>query len=196
MSLHSESSLFRQEVYGAQSQQWMGAIRLAQPISAWLIALVAAGVTLALVSYITLGSITKKARVTGMTLPAGGSISVLAPASGILKQVFVAEGQTVHAGQALCELSTEHQGEHGEITALVAQQLAARQHSLKAERQQRTQQTSEKKAAIRLRLSNLQTESAQLQQEIHLAERRQTLAQDSLNKFQNLQGSGGNHPEN
>lgn len=184
------SSLFRTEVAAAQSQQWMGAIRLAQPLSTWLIALVAVVVTLALIAYITLGSITKKARITGLTLPASGSVSVIAPTTGILQKVLVKEGQSVHAGQPLFELSTERHGDQGEITALIAQQLAARQHSLEAEQRQRTIQVKEKKQAIQLRLSNLQTESTQLQQEIVLAQRRQSLAQDSLNKFQNLQGSG------
>jgi len=189
-AIQPNSALFRAEVTAAQSQQWMGAIRLAQPISAWLIALVAAVVTLALIAYITLGSITKKARITGLTLPTSGSVSVIAPTTGIIQQVLVKEGQTVHAGQALFELSTERHGDQGEITALIAQQLAARQHSLEAEQRQRTAQVKEKKQAIQLRLGNLQTESAQLQQEIVLAQRRQALAQDSLNKFQNLQGSG------
>ncbi|MBK1889305.1 biotin/lipoyl-binding protein [Undibacterium sp. 14-3-2] len=108
------SSLFRTEVAAAQSQQWMGAIRLAQPLSTWLIALVAVVVTLALIAYITLGSITKKARITGLTLPASGSVSVIAPTTGILQKVLVKEGQSVHAGQPLFELSTERHGDQGE----------------------------------------------------------------------------------
>lgn len=184
------SPLFRSEVTAAQSQQWMGAIRLAQPLSAWLIAVVAAVVTLALIVYITLGSITKKARITGLTLPSSGSVSVIAPNTGVIQKTLVSEGQSVRAGQVLFELSTEHHGDQGEITALISQQLTARQHSLEAEQRQRTAQVKEKKQAIQLRLSNLRTESEQLQQEIVLAQRRQSLAQESLNKFQHLQGSG------
>lgn len=188
--VQASSSLFRTEVTAAQSQQWMGAIRLAQPLSAWLIAVVAAVVTLALIAYITLGSITKKARITGLTLPSSGSVSVIAPNTGVIQKALVSEGQSVRAGQALFELSTEHHGDQGEITALISQQLTARQHSLEAEQRQRTAQVKEKKQAIQLRLSNLRTESEQLQQEIVLAQRRQSLAQESLNKFQHLQGSG------
>ena len=165
----SSSALFRSEVTAAHSQQWMGAIRLAQPIYAWLIALVAAAVTLALIAYITVGSITKKARITGLTIPVSGSVSVIAPTTGLIQKVLVTEGQAVQAGQALFELSTERRGDQGEITALIALQLAARQHSLEAEQRQRTVQVKEKKQAIQLRLSNLQTESAQLNQEITLA---------------------------
>jgi membrane fusion protein len=138
------SPLFRSEVTAAQSQQWMGAIRLAQPLSAWLIAVVAAVVTLALIVYITLGSITKKARITGLTLPSSGSVSVIAPNTGVIQKTLVSEGQSVRAGQVLFELSTEHHGDQGEITALISQQLTARQHSLEAEQRQRTAQVKEK----------------------------------------------------
>ena len=62
----------------------MGAIRLAQPISSWLIAGVALVIAAALIAYITLGSITKKARVTGITVPVGGNLSIAAPNAGIL----------------------------------------------------------------------------------------------------------------
>jgi membrane fusion protein len=137
------SPLFRNEVTAAQSQQWMGAIRLAQPVSSWLIALVAAFLSIAFIAYITLGSITKKARVTGLTLPVSGSLSVIAPGTGVLRQLLVKEGQIVQAGQALFELNTERMGDQGEITALIAQQLAARQHSLETEQRQRRQQLAQ-----------------------------------------------------
>jgi membrane fusion protein len=184
------SPLFRHEVTAAQSQQWMGAIRLAQPVSSWLIALVAAFLSIALIAYISLGSITKKARVTGLTLPVSGSLSVIAPGTGVLRQLLVKEGQLVQAGQALFELNTERMGDQGEITALIAQQLAARQHSLETEQRQRSSQTRDKKSALQSRLSNLQTEQQQLNQEITLAQRRQQLAQESLHKFEQLEKSG------
>ena len=65
--MSENSPLFRPEVTAALSQQWMGAIRLAQPISSWLIAGVAFLIAIALISFITVGSVTKKARITGVT---------------------------------------------------------------------------------------------------------------------------------
>ncbi|MDE2430981.1 MAG: HlyD family efflux transporter periplasmic adaptor subunit, partial [Burkholderiales bacterium] len=113
-----------------------------------------------------------------------------APNSGVLVQSFVREGAQVIAGQPLFEISTERRGEQGEITVLVAQQLAARQHSLETEQRLRTSQANEKKQAITLHLNNLATEAAQLEQEIMLAKRRQTLAQQSLATYQTLQKNG------
>ena len=186
----NQQPLFRPEVTASHSQQWLGAIRLAQPISGWLIAGVALIVTIILIAFITLGNVTKKARVTGITLPIGGSISISAPNAGLLVSSHVLEGQTVKAGQILFELSTERQGDKGEITGLVAQQLATRQQTLEAEQRLRTAQAVEKKQALAQRLNNLTTEASQLEQEIVLTQRRHSLAQDSVTKFQTLQNNG------
>ncbi|MCH8622456.1 HlyD family efflux transporter periplasmic adaptor subunit [Undibacterium sp. TS12] len=182
--------LFRPEVTSALSSQWMGAIRLAQPISASLIAIIAVLIAVALVVYITFGSITKKARVTGITVPAGGQLSVAAPNAGILLTTHIKEGEQVKAGQVLFTISTERQNSQGEITALVAQQLATRADSMAAEQRLRQNQYQEKKQALQQRLANLTQEQTQLEQELLLAQRRQQLAQQSLSKYETLQTNG------
>ncbi len=182
--------LFRPEVTSALSSQWMGAIRLSQPASASLVAVVALLIATALIAYITFGSITKKARVTGITVPVGGQLSVAAPNAGILLTTHVTEGQQVKAGQVLFTISTERQNSQGEITALVAQQLATRADTLVAEQRLRQNQYQEKKLALTQRLANLAQESSQIEQELSLAQRRQQLAQQSLAKYETLQGNG------
>jgi membrane fusion protein len=182
--------LFRPEVTASQSQQSLGAIRLAQPIAGWLVASVALAVTIGLIVFITAGSVTKKAHITGITVPVGGTISIVAASAGVVRHKLIAEGQSVSVGQTLFELSTERQGDQGEITQLIAQQLAARQHSLESEASLRTIQTNDKRQSLELRLTNLGTEARQLEQEITLTQRRYALAQDSVNKYQQLQASG------
>ena len=184
------NTLFRPEVSAAHGSAWMGAIRLAQPLSTALIAAVAILIAVALLAYITLGSISKKARVTGITVPAAGQLSIAAPNAGILLASQVQEGQTVQAGQTLFILSTERQNSQGELTALVARQLASRGDSLAAEHRLRQNQAREKNQALSQRLANLAQEQSQLEQETTLAQRRQQLAQQSLAKFETLQGSG------
>jgi membrane fusion protein len=56
----------------AHSSQWLGAIRLAQPASGWLIVITALIIGICLIAYITFGSLTKKAKVAGITVPANG----------------------------------------------------------------------------------------------------------------------------
>jgi membrane fusion protein len=184
------SPLFRPEVTAALGSQWMGSIRLAQPLSASLIAIVALIIAAVLIAYITFGSITKKARVTGITVPIGGQLSVAAPNAGILLTTHVKEGEQVKAGQILFTLSTERQNSQGEITALVAQQLASRADSMAAEQRLRQSQYQEKKQALQQRLANLAQEHTQLEQELLLSQRRQQLAQQSVAKYETLQGNG------
>lgn len=182
--------LFRPEVLEARSSQWMGAIRLAQPTSSWLIAGLAIFIACCLITFIIIGSISKKARVTGITTPANGSLTIMATNAGTLVHQFVAEGQEVKFGQALFELSTERHGSKGEITALLAQQLIIRLQALEAERRTRIAQDSGKKRAIDAHLLNIVGEEVQLNEEIALARRRQELSQQSLKKFETLQGNG------
>lgn len=184
------SPLFRPEVTAALGSQWMGAIRLAQPISAWLIAGVALFVAAALIAFLSLGSMTKKARITGITVPTAGNISIAAPNAGILVQSHVKEGDVVQAGQVLFTLSTQRQNSQGEITALIAHQLRARHDTLIAEQRLRETAMQEKKLALQQRLINLQSESDQIDQEINLAKRRLNLSQQSVDNFQTLQNSG------
>ncbi|AIY39624.1 HlyD family secretion protein [Collimonas arenae] len=183
-------SLFRPQVLTAYSSQWVGSIRLAQPLSAWAITFMALVVGATLVAYASFGSITKKARVAGITVPTCGSLTINAPNVGVLIHTHVTEGQRVVAGQTLFELSTERQGNQGEITALISQQLAARQQSLETEQRLRATQYLEKKQAIIQHLNNLAAEAGQLEQEIALAQRRHDLGQSSLSKYEALQASG------
>lgn len=185
-----EPPLFRPEVLTSHNNQWLGAIRLAQPLSGWIIVAATVAIGVCLIAFLTFGSVTKKARVAGITVPTQGSLSIMAPNAGVLVRSHIKEGQHVAAGQTLFELSTERQGSNGEITALVSQQLLIRQQTLASERRLRIAQSNDKKRVIDERLMNLSAESSQMEQEIALAQRRQGLAQKSLASFQTLQSNG------
>lgn len=184
------ATFFRKEVAQAHSSQWMGAIRLAQPMPVRIVAAVALLIALCVLACIFFGSVTRKARVTGMTLPAGGSLTISAMSAGILTRSFVTEGQAVIAGQPLFEVSTERQGSSGEISMLVAQQLSIQKNTLASERRTRMAQHRDKESAIGQRLLNADAESLELDQEIMLAQRRLELATSSLAKYETLQRSG------
>jgi membrane fusion protein len=186
----SQSPLFRQEVTSFLGQQWLGTIRLTQPLSSWLIAGVALAITSVFIAFVLFGSVTKKAHVTGVLVPSTGSLGISTPNAGILIRNYVTEGQQVRAGEPLFELSSERQGSNGELTALIAQQLNNRAHSLESERGLRIAQHDERKAALTQRLHGLDAEGVQLEQEAELVKRRLALAQQSLGKYETLQASG------
>jgi membrane fusion protein len=184
------SPLFRREATASLGQQWLGTIHLAQPLSSWLISGLAFVILLAFITFVLVGTVTKKARVTGILVPGKGSLVINAPNAGVLARNYVTEGQRVRAGEPLFELSTERQGSHGELTALIAQQLKSRASSLETERRLRLAQNDERKAVLTQRLQSLNAEANQLAQETELIKRRLALAQQTLRKYETLQASG------
>lgn len=184
------SPLFRQEVTNALSQQALGNLRLAQPISAKLICFISLMLSGILIAFVVFGSYTKKARVTGLLLPKSGSVSLASNTNGMLKKIYVKEGQQITVGEKIFEISLEKQTSDGELSTLIAQQLAMRRQSLESEMHLRVSQAREKSYSLEQRLTNTRKELNQIEQELRLAERRHTLAQESLQRFQTLQSSG------
>ena len=97
---------FRPAAVAAKSNQWAGTIILARPVPMRLAALIAALITLALALYLSFGEYTRKVRVSGQIVPAGGSIRVIADRPGRIKARMVEEGANVTAGQAMFELNS------------------------------------------------------------------------------------------
>ncbi|UUZ50823.1 HlyD family secretion protein [Massilia sp. B-10] len=182
--------LFRPEVLQTHSRQYLGAIRLTQPIAGWLLTTVATAFGVALILYAVLGTITKKVRVTGITVPVGGSISIATRTGGLLSKILVEDGDRVSQGQALFEISTARQGELGELTGLVATQLTNRSENLSTERRLRQALAIEKGDALKRRIFNISSSIAQLNVEIGLVKKRENLAQASVARFQTLQRDG------
>lgn len=185
-----ESSLFRPEVIDAESNQWLGAVRLAQPISLWLIVTVSGLLAVSLIAYLAFGNITRKAHVAGITVPVAGNLTIAVPSTAILKASLAKEGQKVSKGQILFELSTERMSDKGELTTLVGAQLAIRQQTLESERRTRNDQYRDKKKALADRKHNTEAELAQLEQEVKLAEYREKLGINSLEKYAILAKGG------
>ncbi|WEF31570.1 HlyD family secretion protein [Pseudoduganella chitinolytica] len=159
-------------------------------MSAWWITLATLAIGIGFVAFGVAGSVTSKARVAGVTVPAGGSIGIAAPSAGVLVASFVPEGRFVRAGQPLFELSTERQSGAGEVSAIVSEQLAVRQNSLDTERRLRVAQTSERQQALQERLESLKAEAGQVDAELALAQRRYQLAERGVKQYEALQGSG------
>jgi membrane fusion protein len=185
-----QRTLFRSEVFEARRASSTGAIRLDQPISGMLVVATAVALASAMAAFIAFGSVTKKARVAGLVVPVTGSVGITAPSSGVLVRSRVSEGQWVKEGEVLFDLSTEKQGIGGELSALVAQQLAVRRQGLAEERRLRIHQTGEKRRELDEKLRNADSERQQLEQELDIAQRRQELARASLKQYETLQTGG------
>jgi membrane fusion protein len=184
------SDLFRKEVIDAQSNQWFGELSINHPISSLFIALGAALIGVGLLLFIAFGTYSRSARVVGVVVPVAGTISVSAPAAGVIAKVITGEGVQVKRGIPIFELSTDRQAGHGEISMLIGQQIAVRKQTLQHELRERKAQALEKQAALKAKIENLNTERSQLNQEIELVKRREALAKETTRKYEALQREG------
>lgn len=182
--------LFRKEIFSLQNKGDLGSIRLAQPLSAWLITAASLLIGTAFIALGVMGSMTRKARIAGITVPSAGSLSIIAPGSGVLIRSMFREGQYVQSGQALFELSTERQVGNGEVSDIVSQQLTAQQLSLDTEHRLRVAQNRDRRQALHQRLQGVMDEAKQVNDELVLAQRRYQLADRGTKQYESLHASG------
>ncbi len=95
------AELFRREVLDAKRTGWLGGISLAQPTRLWMLTSAAAACGAVVALFLTLGTYTRRSTVTGQLVPAKGLASVLAPSTGVVTMLDVAEGTRVREGQRL-----------------------------------------------------------------------------------------------
>ena len=138
------TALFRDEVLQAQKAQWLGSIRIARPPSFGWVTAISVALAIALLAFALWGQITRKARLPGMLVPAGGLIPVMAPQAGVLTEWLVIEGDTVAEGQSLARISMERHIANGEAHALSQIAQGQRRSSLEAELRLIDQQTDRK----------------------------------------------------
>ena len=105
--------LFRQEVIDKKKHRLEGTISLVQPpVFKSLTLLILLVVIISLV-FLSLGSYTRKEKVSGVLQPDTGIIKLGAPQSGIIAELMVQEGQLVKKNQPILRIISEQHGIDG-----------------------------------------------------------------------------------
>lgn len=169
--------MFRHEFLKSRNEESLGSIRLSQPASLLLVVTVAIISISALILFVFFGTITRKSRVAGITVPIQGSIGISSNNTGVLNKIHVSEGEYVTIGQKLFEISTERQNGSGEISTLISQQIINRKQTLDSELRLKNSLGIERKIILNKKLANLDAEAEQLQVDILLLNRRRSLQQ-------------------
>ncbi len=186
----SLSQLFRPEVAQAQASQYLGTIRIGRNPGFAAAAFVSVLLAAALVAFAVLGEITRKARVPGLLIPAQGAVQISAQAAGTVGDVAAAEGSHLLRGEPIFLVKTERVAAAGETSQLVALALQQRAATLESERRVREVQALQRRQSLASRVTDLQIEIDAARREGELAARRVSLAQRSLERFQQLSSSG------
>lgn len=136
-------------------------------------------------------STTRKANTQGMLLPAKGIVRIVVGQAGVIKERHVIEGQFVRAGELLFVLSNERSGVYAETTEqTVSSLLRERRDSFAAELKQSLTHSRQRLALAVRRAEALSMEIARNRDQILLQKKRLLLAEQSKERFGELQASG------
>lgn len=186
----SQNRLFRQEALDAQATQWLGSIRLAQPIGHRVAAAIGLVVVASIVAFAFFGSYTRRATVPGLLEPIGGTLRLTTPAAGTVTDLRVVEGQRVAAGDVLFVLSGERRSSSGATQALIGTQLEARRATLERDQRLVAERHRSRIHATRERLDAIDVELDQLTREADINVAREAIAQKNVERFEELARTG------
>lgn len=186
--------LFRPEALAARQTQWLGSVRLTQPIGYALTGLAGLSVAVVLGLFGAFGTYTKKATVIGQLAPTGGALRITQASSGNLIEARVKEGDSVRAGDVLFVVSgereTEVRGERRETQATIARELGRRAEIAGRDALLSTQRARERSASLAARVDAIDNEIASFARDADLYAARQRIAIEGLERFERLSATG------
>ena len=186
----STGSLFRQEALDAQATQWLGTIRIAQPIGHFAAATMAIIVVALIAAFAFFGTYTKRATIPGLLEPAGGTLRLTAPANGMVISARVAEGQHVAVDDVLFVLSGERISSSGATQAMIGEQLDLRRAALARELKLSAERHASRMRTSRERLAAIDIEFVQLGHEAEIGAAREAIARKNVERFEDLARTG------
>lgn len=172
----NQPALFRNEALANRQGRHLGKVLIHQPLGYQVAAALAIGLLVLVCAFAYFGTYTHKASVTGLLTPEQGLFRLVAPSGGQLAEVHVREGQTVAAGQPLFAIATAQVTSAGQTPALVQEQLRQRMTLARDSAAFSTERLTREQALTARRLDALETELAQIAQELALIARRESLA--------------------
>jgi membrane fusion protein len=187
----SSRQLFRQEAIEFQrGQREFGDIALLQPVSTKLLAWLLTGVVTVAIVFLWFAEFSRKQTVSGFLIPAAGTLKVFPSREGVVSDVYVNEGQQVHAGDPLFSVATPEIAADGEdVNAaklatlkhqkeVLAQQILGEQRNAAAERERLTALVASAQAQIGSLHSQIEIQN----QRVQVAQTLVSAAQDLLAK--------------
>ncbi|MFY7871365.1 MAG: HlyD family secretion protein [Limnohabitans sp.] len=181
------SQLFRPEALEHAKAKAYGSVLLARPVSHLVLTALFAGFALLLVALFASLSYTRKAKVSGVLLPAGGLIRVAPLQAGQIVNLRVREGQAVLAGEVLFELASERTSQPtGSAEASIAVLLAQRRDSFLADQAQLRLLSTQRLQTLARRVQDLEGERLRVADQVSLQQRRVGLAESALQRQQDL----------
>lgn len=171
----------------ARSARSLGQIILTpHPRTTWLV-VIAAVLGLLVVLFLTFGTYTRRATVTGQLVPSTGVIRVHTPQAGVVLERKVNEGQVVQKGDVLFVLNSDRLGPGArEIQADIGQQVDERRRSLEAELARNKGVEAAEIGHLERRAGTLRAEQQSIERQMEQQRIRLKLAEDARKRYQGL----------
>lgn len=175
---------FRKEVIDAQRQAALGTIVIATPHARWLVTSLAIVFALGVVGFGTLASYTRRLPVVGHLIPSQGLVSVSPQAPGTIMKLRVREGDAVHKGDVIAEITHPTVSLAGDSAVLVRQQLDKQQHSIEDDLRDIDRQTMMKAQTLHSKIGAIKSQIMQVREQIAMQDKVAAESQGLLKRMQ------------
>lgn len=183
--------LFRKEAIEALRTPSLGSIRLATPLSHSYAAAFAVAVCVLIIAWATLGSYTRREKVSGSLVPDAGLVSLSSNASGVVTEVTVHIGQAVKVGQPLVTISGEKSSEvYGATQAQVGEDLREEIARLKLDIQSAKTSADTQAKALSQQGQQLDVQMKQIDSELQIAQHQQSELSNLISRMDPLVAKG------
>ena len=185
-SQEKQSKLFRDEVFDAKRDTWLGQIVLIRPISFTFLTIATVALATAVLVFLFWDEYTRKAKVSGYIVPSQGLIKIVPQQTGVIAELRVKEGQFVQRGEILALLNTERATAAGGVQAEFSKQIAVRRDSLIGDRDKIDALYAQQTRALSDRIASQRTELAQVESGYKLQQERIRITDQMLDKQRRL----------
>lgn len=121
---------FRPEVTRHQQRHWNGKVLLLEGWPTWITVLLTAGFMVALITFLSLGSYTRRINVSGEITTDPHTVNLFAPEQGVVSRLLVTDGQIVAPGTPLYQLDVSQVTHSGNVTVSTLAALEKQQQQL------------------------------------------------------------------
>jgi len=185
------TGLFRQEIFDAKRDNWLGSVRLATPLSLQILTLASLALGVAIIAFLIFGHYTRRERVEGTLAPTDGLMEVTAASPGTVTQLMVEQGAIVREGAPLIALSSEHFSVAlGGTAAAINEQLKLQRARIEADLADQDKLELDKTTGFNANLSILRAQLTQVDAQLAIQKRQVENAHATLTKIRPLLAKG------
>jgi membrane fusion protein len=173
-----------------RTRAWAGATTT-PPLATWLLTAFLATAIVSAVIFLSLGSYNRKENVQGYLTAVGGIAKVMPSASGVVAEVYVADGDSVVAGQRLLLVRSERHGTQGQaVDASIIERMQAK-HDAIAERMEIERRTADvQRRSLTDGLDGLEAEITTMTESMRTQRERLKVAHDQVEAIRSTVAQG------